>query len=78
MMEHRFSTGRDLLPSIKTPAGAILPGSPALKEQQKSARLPLPDVPTPWEQIFSDSPSSWEEIKVKAIPAKHSYVKFYI
>jgi hypothetical protein len=44
-MEHHFSVGRDLLPGIKMPAGAILPGSPSLKEQQKSARLLPLDIP---------------------------------
>jgi hypothetical protein len=42
---HYFSVGQDLLPGIKTPAGAILRGSPSLKELQKSARLLPPDVP---------------------------------
>jgi hypothetical protein len=45
MTEHRFSARRDLLPGIKTPSGVILPGSPSLKERQKSARLPPPEVP---------------------------------
>jgi hypothetical protein len=47
MMEHHFSQGRDLLPSIRMPVGAILRGSPALKEWQKSARLPPPVVLAP-------------------------------
>jgi hypothetical protein len=40
-----FLRERDLLSGIKTPAGAILRGSPSLKEWQKSARLLPPDVP---------------------------------
>jgi hypothetical protein len=61
MMDHHFSAGRDLLHSIKRSAGAILPGSPSLKEQQKSARLPPPDVPSPQGQIFPSSPSSYRK-----------------
>jgi hypothetical protein len=41
-MEHYFSAGRDLLPNIQKPAGAILCGSPSLKERQKSASLAAP------------------------------------
>jgi hypothetical protein len=71
MMEHHFSKGRDLLLGIKMPAGAILPGSLSRKDWQKSARLPTPAGANFSTLLLGGG-------RHKAIPAKHTYVKFYI
>jgi hypothetical protein len=62
--------------------GAALAGIPAPQERTSgrpcSAGAALAGVPSLQEHIFSSSPLSYEEGDIKAIPAKHTCVKFYI